>query len=979
MMKLQFDSELDYQREAVSSIVDIFKGQSIAQANFTVSSNIDEAGTRGMLLTNLGVGNKLELDNEDLLNNIQTIQLKNGLEQSKKLVKDNYNFTIEMETGTGKTYVYLRTIFELNKKYGFTKFMIIVPSVAIKEGVMKSINIMEDHFKELYDNVIFKSYEYKSQKLDILREFATSDNIRIMVMTIQSFNKDTNVINIENEKTNGLKPLQFIKDTNPIIIIDEPQSTVGTEKAKDSIKSLNPSCTIGYSATHKEKHNLMYRLDAVDAYERQLVKQIEVASVVTKDNHNEAYIKFVGVTSKKNTIKAKIEIDKWEKGIIKRVAKEYKVDDDLYELSGNREIYKGYIITEINAKEGEESVSFVAHESLRLGEVRGEIDDDVIKRTQIRKTIEEHLNKELKLKSLGIKVLSLFFIDKVSNYRTYDEEGNPKKGKYAIWFEEEYRKAIQLPKYNTLFKDVDIDTEAECVHNGYFSQDKKGRIKDTNGNTLADEDAYSLIMKDKERLLSFDSKLKFIFSHSALREGWDNPNVFQICTLNETKSEMKKRQEIGRGLRLAVNQKGERVHGFNVNTVTVMANESYEDFARKLQNEYEEEEGIRFGIIEKHSFANIIIEKDGQKQYLEEEQSEKIFNVLKDKGYIDEKGKIDDSLKLDLKDKKVELSQEFEEFKPQILAKLEKLSGNLNIKDASKREPVKLNKIRYLSSEFKELWDKIKYKTTYSVDFDSDVLIKECSDEIQKNIKVNKAKLLYTKAEIGIEKSGANTKEVNRNVVDVEEHQFVLPDIITFLQNETKLTRRTLVEILKQSKRLDDFKKNPQQFMDEVAKIIKRKMRLKIVDGIKYQKLGNDEYYAQELFETEELYGYLSRNIIHSDKSVYDYIIYDSNVEAEFAQKFEDNEDVKMYVKLPDWFKVDTPLGGYNPDWAVLIEKGGAERLYFVVETKGNILAEELREREYRKIQCGHKHFEALGNDVVFTETDSFEKFKESI
>lgn len=982
-MKLQFDSNLDYQKEAVSSIVDIFKGQSIAQANFTVSSKIDEAGTRGMLLTNLGVGNKLELDNEDLLNNIKTIQLKNGLEQSKKLVKDNYNFTIEMETGTGKTYVYLRTIFELNKKYGFTKFMIIVPSVAIKEGVMKSINIMEDHFKELYDNVIFKSYEYKSQKLDILREYATSDNIRIMVMTIQSFNKDTNVINIENEKTNGLKPLQFIKDTNPIIIVDEPQSTVGTAKAKDSIKSLNPLCTIGYSATHKDKHNLMYRLDAVDAYERQLVKQIEVASVVTKDNHNEAYIKLIGVTSKKNTIKAKIEFDKWEKGSIKRVAKEFKVDDDLYELSGNREIYKGYIITEINAKEGEESISFVGHNSLNLGEVRGEIDDDIIKRTQIRKTIEEHLNKELKLKHQGIKVLSLFFIDKVSNYRTYDEEGNPKKGKYALWFEEEYKNAIKKPKYNTLFKDIDIDTEAEAVHNGYFSQDKKGRVKDTNGNTLADEDAYSLIMKDKERLLSFDSKLKFIFSHSALREGWDNPNVFQICTLNETKSEMKKRQEIGRGLRLAVNQKGERVHGFNVNTLTVMANESYEDFARKLQNEYEEEEGIKFGIIEKHSFANIIIEKDGQKQYLEQEQSEKIFNVLKDKRYIDEKGKIDDSLKQDLKDKKVEIPKEFEEFKPQIVAKLEKLSGNLNIKNANERVQVKLNKRLEIDetfeNEFKELWDKIKYKTTYSVDFNSDELIRECSEEIHKNIKVNKAKLLYTKAEIDIEKSGASTKEVNRNVLDVEEHQFILPDIITFLQNETKLTRRTLVEILKQSKRLDEFKKNPQQFMDEVAKIIKRKMRLKIVDGIKYQKLGNDEYYAQELFESQELYGYFSRNMIHSDKSVYDYIVYDSNVEAEFAQKFEDNEDVKMYVKLPDWFKVDTPLGGYNPDWAVLIEKDGTEKLYFVVETKGNILAEELREREYRKIQCGHKHFEALGNDVVFTETDSFEKFKESI
>ena len=410
-----------------------------------------------------------------------------------------------------------------------------------------------------------------------------------------------------------------------------------------------------------------------------------------------------------------------------------------------------------------------------------------------------------------------------------------------------------------------------------------------------------------------------------------------------------------------------------------MANESYDDFARKLQNEYEQEEGISFGTIEKHTFANIVINKDGKEQYLEHQNSEKIFNVLKGNGYIDEKGKIDDSLRRDLKNENIELPEEFKEYSEQIISKLKKLSGNLNIKNANDKRSVKLNKMRYLSPEFKELWDKIKYKTTYSVDFDSNELIKECAEEIQKNIKVNKAKLLYTKAEVSMDKSGAGTREINRNVLDVEEHKFILPDIITFLQNETRLTRKTIVAILKQSKRLEDFKKNPQQFMDEVAKIIKRKMRLKIVDGIKYQKIGDDEYYAQELFESEELHGYLSKNMIHSDKSVYDYIIYDSSVEAEFAKKFENNEDIKMYVKLPDWFKVDTPLGGYNPDWAVLIEKDGTEKLYFVVETKGNILKEELREREYRKIQCGHKHFEALDNDVVFTEADSFEKFKENI
>lgn len=982
-MKLKFNSNLDYQKEAISSIVDIFKGQTPVQSNFTVSAMTDKVGTEGKLITDLGIGNKLELDEEDILKNVRKIQLKNGLKPSvsEDLGRKHFKFTVEMETGTGKTYVYLRTIFELNAKYGFTKFVIVVPSIAIKEGVVKSIDIMTEHFKGLYDNVIFKAYEYKSQKLDIIRDFATGDNIRIIIMTIQSFNKDTNVINMDHEKTNGVKPIEFIKETNPIVIIDEPQSVAGAEKGKKAIESLNPLCTVGYSATHKDKYNLIFRLDAIDAYERQLVKQIEVASVISKDNNNAAYIKFISVNNKKSQIKAKLEIDRWDskKGTIVRKAREYKVDDDLYELSGNRDVYRGYQITEINARKGDEYVCFVGHEPMRLGDVRGEIDDDIIKRIQISKTIEEHLNKELKLKKEGIKVLSLFFIDKVANYRVIDKDGNVQKGKYALWFEEEYKKAIMNPKYRTLFNDFDTETEAELVHGGYFAQDKKGKLKDTSGSTLADEGVYNLIMKDKEKLLSFDTKLKFIFSHSALREGWDNPNVFQICTLNETKSEMKKRQEIGRGLRLAVNQQGERVYGFKVNTLTVMANESYEDFARKLQSEYEEDGGIKFGVVEKHSFANIAISKDGEVSYLEQERSEEIFNHLRECKYIDDKGKITDKLRNDLKEKKADIPEKFKFIENEIISKLKKLGGNLNIKNAADKRQVKLNKMRYLSSEFKELWDRIKYKTTYSVDFDSNDLISKCAEEIKNNLNISKVKLVYSRAEVDITKAGTIAEENNRYSVNIEEPNFVLPDIITFLQNQTNLTRRSLVEILKSSGRLDDFKKNPQQFMDEVASIIKRKMRLMIVDGIKYEKIGNDKYYAQELFETEELYGYLSKNMLNSEKSVYDYIIYDSDVEAEFAEKFEKNDSIKMYIKLPDWFKVPTPLGSYNPDWAVLIEKDNMEKLYFVVETKGNILAEELREREYRKIQCGHKHFAALGNDVIFKETDSFEKFIENV
>lgn len=975
-MKLKFNADLDFQKEAIEAIVGIFEGQPIAQSNFTVANLMGQIGINE---TNLGVGNRLDttFDEEDILKNVRNIQLKNGLPQTENIKKNDYHFTIEMETGTGKTYVYLRTIFELNKKYGFTKFIIVVPSVAIKEGVIKSINIMSEHFKLLYDNVIFKANEYQSKNIENIREFATSDHIRIMVMTIQSFNKDTNIINNDHERTNGLKPLEFIRDTNPIVIIDEPQSTVSTKKANDAVMSLNPLCTLRYSATHKEKHNLMYRLDAVDAYQRQLVKQIEVASVVSKDHHNDAYLKLISVDNKKSPITAKLEFDKKDNGKIKRIIKKVKVGDDLFELSGGREQYSGYIVSEIYTGEGSEYVDFTSKELIRLGEIRGEIDDEAIKRIQIRKTIEEHLDKELRLKHEGIKVLSLFFIDKVSNYRYYDKNGTAKKGKYAIWFEEEYKKIISKPKYNTLFKDVDIETEAEAVHNGYFAQDKKGNLKDTSGNTQADEDVYSLIMKDKERLLSFDSKLKFIFSHSALKEGWDNPNVFQICTLNETKSEMKKRQEIGRGLRLAVDQDGERKHGFNINTLTVMANESYEDFANALQREIEEEEGIRFGIVEKHTFANITFEDNGETKHLEQEASEKIYNHLQNKGYIDDKGKVTDDLKRAIKEKKVDLPEEYQKVSDKITATLKKIAGSLNIKNADDKTKIQLNKIRFLSPEFKELWDKIKFKTTYSVNFDTEQLIKECVEEIKQNLRVDKAKLVYTKAEIDINAGGTVAEESNRYAVVVDDAVFNLPDIITYLQNETNLTRKTIVRILKESNRLNYFKNNPQKFMDEVSQIIQRKMKHFIVDGIKYRKLGEDEFYAQELFENEELFGYLSKNMVESEKSVYDYVICDSDVEAEFAKRFEKNNSVKVYAKLPDWFKIDTPLGAYNPDWAVLIDKNGEEKLYFVVETKGKTLFDELRLKELNKIACGHKHFEALGNDVRFEEHDSFEKFIE--
>jgi type III restriction enzyme len=471
--------------------------------------------------------------------------------------------------------------------------------------------------------------------------------------------------------------------------------------------------------------------------------------------------------------------------------------------------------------------------------------------------------------------------------------------------------------------------------------------------------------------------LKFIFSHSALKEGWDNPNVFQICTLNETKSEVKKRQEIGRGLRLSVNQDGERVFGFDVNTLTVMANESYEDFASSLQKEFEEETGIKFGIVEKHTFANITFTNyEGELEYLNQDKSEQLFNYLKEKDYIDDYGKVTDELKKHLKENRVDIPTEFNNVETKIIVTLRKIAGNLNIKNANDKRTVKLNKEVFLGPDFKALWDRIKFKTSYSVDFDTEKLIEVCSNEIEKNLRVDKAKLIYTKADLEIGVGGvAIAKEDGGLSMTVDQDIFAIPDIITYLQNETDLTRSTLVKILKRSGRLNEVKNNPQKFIEEVSNIIKIKMRTFIIDGIKYTKIGDDEFYAQELFETEELSGYLNKNMIESERSIYDHVIYDSEVERDFASKFEDNTHVKLYTKLPGWFVIDTPLGKYNPDWAVLIDVEGTEKLYFILETKGSILEENLRVGELSKIACGHKHFKALGNDVVFEEIDNFKTF----
>ena len=578
-MKLHFDPNQQFQHDAISSIVGIFKGQPLNQGDFSFSIS-----SENYMFREGGVGNRLEISVEQTLKNIQEIQKKNVLPVSEKL--DGMNFSVEMETGTGKTYVYLRTIYELNKKYGFKKFVIVVPSIAIREGVLKNLEITFDHFQNLYDKTPVNFNVYDSKRVSNLRNFAINNNIQILVINIDSFAKDENIINKTNDKLTGKKPIEFIQTTSPIVIVDEPQN-METEIRKKALENLNSLCTLRYSATHTNRYNMVYSLDPVKAYDLGLVKQIEVDSIITENDFNEAYFCLEKVTATKTRTSAKIKIDVNTPDGVKRKSVSAKLGDDLYDLSNKREIYKnGYILNGIDISES--LVELSNGETIFVGDTFGGLSDEIMK-VQIRKTVEEHFLKEREFKSKGIKVLSLFFIDRVANYRDYDSDGIPVKGKLAKWFEEIYKEI----SFKSAFKGL-IPFDVDEVHNGYFSADKKGKWKDTKGNTQADDDTFKLIMKNKEKLLDNTEPLRFIFSHSALREGWDNPNVFQICTLNETQSELKKRQEIGRGLRLSVNQEGVRIQDKNINRLTVIANESYEDFAKQLQSEIELDCGVSF-------------------------------------------------------------------------------------------------------------------------------------------------------------------------------------------------------------------------------------------------------------------------------------------------------------------------------------------------------------------------------------------------
>lgn len=997
-MKLKFDANLPYQQEAIQAAVGVFEGQSLNTVDYSTVMQIFDTE----LFSDLGVANTIELSPERILANTRAIQEINDIPESPTLGLFAYrsdgstptpedpdyyrfpNFSIEMETGTGKTYVYLRTIFELNQKYGFKKYIIVVPSVAIREGVLKSIDMTKEHFASLYNNVPFDHFVYDSKKLGKVRQFASSNQIQIMVINIQAFQKDAgddveysklddeqrkklNIIHQERDAMSGRRPIEFIQASQPIVIIDEPQSVDNTPKSRRAVQQLNPVACLRYSATHINPYNLLYKLDPIKAYDLRLVKRIEVSSVRADDSFNDVFIRLDKVDYAKGakTPHARVTINvDTPKGPQKKTFK-VKQGDDLYDRSNQPprntarpEYQNGFIVSNISAEPGFEHIEFNNGRLIRQGEAEGGLGEEIMK-AQIREAIERHLQKELQMKDRGIKVLSLFFIDRVANYRYYTEDGTPQKGKIAEWFEEAFKELIAKPLYKGL-----LTPPIETLHNGYFSTDRRGNLKDTGGNTQADEDTYSLIMRDKERLLSPEEPLRFIFSHSALKEGWDNPNVFQLCSLREMGTERERRQTIGRGLRLPVNQEGERVYDENINRLTVIAGETFEEYARGLQDDIERDCKIKFGRIDKTAFAKLVYpaaEGEDEKS-IGQDSSVKIWKDLKKKGYIDDKGDIQPKFEPARKGFVLEVAAEYKPIRAHILEEMRKYVFTDRIVRKPSRQRLRFNKEVALRDDFKQLWERINKKTSYAVEFQTDELIAQACQYIWEMDPVRPVKITTTREEMELTKAGIQAGRMMEYRTKEASRPAVLPDILAFLQRETELTRHTLVRILKESGRLKDFSVNPQSFMTEVAKHINRALHGMIVDGIKYERIAGQEY-EMRLFEEDEIETYLANlyEVQNKNKALYDYIPYDSEVEREFARQLDNMENIRLFVKLPRWFVVDTPIGDYNPDWAIVVEQDS--KVYLVRETKGTLDDDKRRTSENQKIKCGKRHFETIGVD----------------
>ncbi len=1017
-MRIQYKHQ-KFQADAAKAVVDVFAGQPYLTPSYMMdrgSGYIQQSLTDDEDFT--GWSNQKivpELSDHLILEHIQKIQRTNQIQPSSKLEgrSEGFNLTIEMETGVGKTYTYIKTMYELNRAYGWSKFIIIVPSIAIREGVYKSFQMTQEHFAEEYGKKI-RFFIYNSSQLTEIDRFASDNSINVMIINSQAFNakgKDARRIYMKLDEFRSRRPIDIIAKTNPVLIIDEPQSVEG-KQTKERLKEFQPLLTLRYSATHKSDsiYNMIYRLDAMEAYNKRLVKKIAVKGITeTGSTATDSYLYLEGLNLSKGDPTATLQFEvKAASGTPKKKSRIVKIGDNLYDYSGGLEEYKnGFVVKQIDGRD--DSVEFLNGIKIYAGDVMGAVDEDQLRRIQIRETILSHIQRERQLFYKGIKVLSLFFIDEVANYRKYDAAGQPVNGKYARIFEEEYEDII-----NNLQLGIGEDDyikylnsiKASKTHAGYFSVDGKGKMinskvgrKET---TSDDVSAYELIMKNKELLLDRDPKkspVRFIFSHSALREGWDNPNVFQICTLKQSSSDVRKRQEVGRGLRLCVNQDGERmdvnalgndVH--NVNVLTVIASESYDSFAKGLQTEMAEAVADRPKAVTKELFVDHIVKDDaGNEVLITSDVASAIHFDLIVNGYINKLGELTDKYYEDKANGEIKIAEEAKDIAAGVVEIIDSIYDSKAMQPENARSnnvELQVDEDKLAMPEFKALWSKINSKSVYVVDFDTDELIRKSVAALDSKLRVSK---IYFRVESGAMDnikskdelaSGASfVKEESASYgVTITANSNVKYDLIGKLEDETGLTRKAVIAILQGIKPFvfDQFKDNPEEFIIKAAALINDEKATAIIEHITYDVL--DEQYGMDVFTDPTIKGKLGVNAMKAKKHLYDHIVYDSSNERDFATDLDTNTDVAVYVKLPDGFYISTPVGHYNPDWAIAFYEGKVKHIYFVAETKGSMSSMQLRLIEESKIHCAREHFKAISNgNVVYDVVDSYKSLLDKV
>lgn len=1014
-MKIKYKYQ-KFQSDAAKAVVDVFAGQPYMTNSYLIDRGDQSAQTSLRNMEFTGWSNTPiipELTDEKILKQLQDIQRANGLKPSDKLEMTgrSYNLTIEMETGVGKTYTYIKTIFELNKHYGWTKFIVVVPSVAIREGVYKSFMMTQEHFAEEYGKKI-TAFIYNSSQLSEIDHFASDSAIRVMIINSQAFNakgKDARRIYMKLDEFRSRRPIDVIAKTNPVLIIDEPQSVEG-KQTKERLKEFCPLLTLRYSATHKSDsvYNMVYRLDAMEAYNKRLVKKIAVKGITeTGSTATDSYIYLESINLSASDPTATLQFEvKMANGTTKKKSRICRIGDNLYVYSNELEEYKqGFVIKQIDGRDS--SVEFLNGIRICAGDVIGAVDEDQLRRIQIRETILSHIERERQLFRRGIKVLSLFFIDEVAKYREYDEAGQHVNGRYAQMFEEEYEDILSQwqfgigeEEYEKYLRSIDTGK----THAGYFSVDGKGKVTDskiTNKKEATSDDvsAYELIMKNKELLLDRDprrSPVRFIFSHSALREGWDNPNVFQICTLKQSSSEVRKRQEVGRGLRLCVNQDGDRMDAavlgndvHHVNVLTVIASESYESFAKGLQNEMAEAVADRPKKVTADLFAGRVITDDkGNELAIDEDTATAIYESLIENGYV-KRGQLTDKYYEDKANGNIQVAEEVADSAQSVIKIIDSIYDPRQSMPENARSndiELHLDEEKMKSREFQALWSKINAKSVYVVDFDTDELIEKSIAAIDSNLRVSK---IYFRVEGGVMESieskdalhagtAFQKKASDRHEVTITANANVKYDLIGKLVEETGLTRKAIVAILQgiQPAVFNQFKDNPEEFIVKAAALINDEKATAIIQHITYHVL-DERYEANDIFTESSIRGKLNVNALKATKHLYDHVIYDSTNERNFASELDISTDVAVYVKLPSGFYISTPVGKYNPDWAIAFYEGNVKHIYFVAETKGSLDTlhfNHITPIEQSKIDCARAHFQAIsGEDVVYDVVDSYQ------